>query len=284
MGSTQVQVFPYALSNREGKVTFSFVKNNPSYSGIHSKETPGKANIAELQVPCTTLDTILDKSSDCRLIKLDLEGAEFHALSGAAAILRKHEPFIVFENDLAQTALQYGYNEDDFFSAFHDWGYEIFDIFGTPLTREDWREGNIVFDNFIAAKRPDDIAFIRTTHPNLLFASLAEMSEVASNLTTSVLHIMQWIADGRRVVLFGAGNRAKLLLERFPIPIGAVVDNDREKWGQKLHGIEISDPRMLLACNAETCIVILSLFGDEIAVQLKSMGITTERILKMDIR
>ena len=51
-----------------------------------------------IKVEQTTLDNIINVDS-LKLIKVDVEGMEFEVLKGASNLIRKHRPYIYFEND-----------------------------------------------------------------------------------------------------------------------------------------------------------------------------------------
>ena len=282
---SNVIVMQKALSDSEGTVSFSFVKNNPSYSGFQVSDRLGNAEISEINVETVKLDSILEGEEACRLIKLDLEGAEFMALTGATKILQGLSPMVLFENDLKQTACRYGYERELFFDIFIRSGYRFFDISGSEVSALHWENQRPHFDNFIAVKRKEDLSFITERLPEVLASVLLEMNEVSVNLTKSIFTIMGWRAGKMRTVLFGAGNRAKLILEKCPLLFSYVVDNDSGKWGRKFCGMNVFSPQKLLdEKNAGVRIAVISLFGVEMERQLLDMGFPPDSILRLDIR
>lgn len=282
--SPTVTVIQKALSNADGSTRFIFVKNNPSYSGMQATDQLADAEQVELDVETTTIDGVLQQATACRLIKLDVEGAEFLALSGALATLENHAPLLILENDLKKTALRYGYTKEQFFSLFQKTGYRLFSITGAEVSEAVWESDEPRFDNFIAVKRPEDISFVQNRLSDLMFEVLLEMSEVQTELTNSIVTIMGWIAAGNTVALFGAGNRARLILENHAIPFSFAVDNDPGKAGTTVCGIPVVSPDRLKEGSADVKVVIVSLWGDEIKQQLLEMQLKPENILQITIR
>src|SRR5262249_25822552 len=100
-GHTNIEVVAEAIGSREGRATFSLVKGALAYSGLRLRDDlPSglETSVAAIEVTVTTLDSLLANSQRrVRLVKMDLEGGEYHALQGAASILKDHRPPVVFE-------------------------------------------------------------------------------------------------------------------------------------------------------------------------------------------
>ena len=94
------------------------------------------------------------------------------------------------------------------------------------------------------------------------------------------------ILESEQIVIFGCGRIGKSLysiLKKKNGNICAATDNDKEKWGKHLGKINIISPEVItekykgaLYCvaNAKYC--------DEIEKQLNGLGITSEKIIKID--
>ena len=75
------------------------------------------------------------------------------------------------------------------------------------------------------------------------------------------------------IVLFGAGNRARLITREFELPFKFAVDNDPIKWGKKINGIDIVDPSFLRPLVGQSVkIVVISLASHDIVGQLQNLG------------
>lgn len=80
--------------------------------------------------------------------------------------------------------------------------------------------------------------------------------------------------EGKKLVLFGAGNSGGCFIEQNPgLDIRAVADNDLAKQGGQFHGIEVIAPRRIgeLQCDA---IVITSVWSKGILEQLQTLGLS----------
>jgi FkbM family methyltransferase len=127
--------FEQALWNKAGEVlSFHYYPKKPGLSGL--VERNDVVAVHHLNVTTTTLDQAVDRP--VQLMKLDIEGAEYHALSAAERIMTHDKPIIIFENGRELTAKQYGYSSDDFFALFASRGYTVYSIAGMPLTPELW--------------------------------------------------------------------------------------------------------------------------------------------------
>jgi len=91
-------IYPFALSDHNGTTAFQHVRNAPAYSGIRKRDyATSHPDIEEITVEMRTLDSVIPPDQTVRLIKIDVEGAEFLVMKGALQTLRKHQPVVIFE-------------------------------------------------------------------------------------------------------------------------------------------------------------------------------------------
>jgi hypothetical protein len=92
---------------------------------------------------------------------MDLEGGEYHALQGAASLLKDHRPLVVFENGRESAARLYGYTRDDWFALLERVDLVVFDLFGRTFVPEHWRLPNVPWYFIGATRGSDDERFVR---------------------------------------------------------------------------------------------------------------------------
>ncbi|MCX6286313.1 MAG: FkbM family methyltransferase [Bacteroidetes bacterium] len=120
------KIYPYALSDHEGKSMFSFVRNASAYSGIR-KRTYNISNpvIEEIEVDVKRLDDVIPVETPVSFIKIDVEGGEFDVLKGARGTISRNKPFILFEFGIGASD-HYGTRPDDIFGLLvNDYGLKI---------------------------------------------------------------------------------------------------------------------------------------------------------------
>ncbi|MDD2964185.1 MAG: FkbM family methyltransferase [Bacteroidales bacterium] len=133
--SGRATILPFALSDQCGQTTFQYVKNAPAYSGIKKREyATSHPDIEEINVEMKTLDSIITNDMTVKLIKIDVEGAEYLVLKGALQTLRRHQPVVIFECGLGASDF-YGTQPEQIFDLLtRDAGLKIHLI-------NDWLKG-----------------------------------------------------------------------------------------------------------------------------------------------
>lgn len=124
--NSNVQLFDVALSNSNGSTTFNYVTSNPSYSGIKKRSYDRKGETdKEIEVKTARLDDFfLQQKTKIDFIKIDVEGAELDVLKGAAQLLARDQPVVVFECGLGGTDI-YQHTPAQLFQFFEALGYSI---------------------------------------------------------------------------------------------------------------------------------------------------------------
>lgn len=124
----RANIYPYALSNEEGKTYFHFVKNAPAYSGIKKRSYKTKSpEIEKIEVEKRTLDQVISSSVNIDFIKIDVEGGEFDVLKGAHRILSEHNPLLIFEFGNGASEF-YKAEPAEFYSFLDTYGYQIYTL------------------------------------------------------------------------------------------------------------------------------------------------------------
>ena len=114
----RVNIYPYALSDKDSETTFNIVKNDLAYSGIKKRKYAVKnPKIEEINVKLKLLDNIIPPNEKIDFIKIDVEGAEFNVLKGAKEILKKNKPYVIFEFGIGASDY-YDTNADEFYNFF----------------------------------------------------------------------------------------------------------------------------------------------------------------------
>ncbi len=97
-GDPLVTIYPTALYDQSGTTTFQHVLNAPAYSGIKKRKYDGKhVDINQITVETGLLDHFIPEGMDIDLLKIDVEGAEFRVMKGAAATFKRCKPIVIFE-------------------------------------------------------------------------------------------------------------------------------------------------------------------------------------------
>ena len=126
------QAFPHcavhevALGAQRAQATFQLVENDPAYSGLRQRiyDRPDP-QIRPITVEVYRLDDLLPPDLAVALIKLDIEGGEYHALRGASATIRRCRPLLIFEFG-RKTAGAYGVTPEMLFDLITvELGYQL---------------------------------------------------------------------------------------------------------------------------------------------------------------
>jgi FkbM family methyltransferase len=158
-----VTILNLAVSDKRGESEFTVFVGNSGYSGLMTRlDVPGSFTLKNIKVDTSTIDEILlgDEKRVC-LIKLDIEGGEYHAILGGFGIISRDRPIVLFENGLKETSELYGYSENSFFSLFLELKYRVFNCFGQEISSFNPNTSGATAWQFIAFPKEMSPALIR---------------------------------------------------------------------------------------------------------------------------
>lgn len=166
----QVELMQYAVTNEaiastQNEITFHRVCDSNGFSGIRQRtDIPATWTVEQITVPTTTLDRTIPADVPVSFIKIDVEGGDFHVMTGARRILEQHKPVVVFESGRQGSAELYGYTRDAFFEFFQAIDYRLYTFTGEVFDKHLWDADNVYWEVWAVHKDSPHIAFF---HNNL---------------------------------------------------------------------------------------------------------------------
>lgn len=121
-----VTVLPYAAWNKSGTATLHIASNNRGGSSLCEMANRESDETVQL----SRLDDLIPESviPRIRMIKIDVEGAEHHALQGLSKIFESNRDCVVVCEIDATNIDRLGGSAKDIFQLLREYGYEAFDI------------------------------------------------------------------------------------------------------------------------------------------------------------
>ena len=115
----------------------SIVSDNPERATLWQADASVSYR-AETTVPATTIDAMLaGEPGPLPFVKLDLEGADLLALTGATATLHRLRPVVAFENS-SRAPEMHGLSVADIAARLAALNYVPMDFLGQPMTEATW--------------------------------------------------------------------------------------------------------------------------------------------------
>jgi FkbM family methyltransferase len=92
------KVYPYALGESHGEITFHHVLRHPALSGRRRRvDLPPSEEVREERVVMETLDRLIPEDVSVAFVKIDVEGGELGVFRGGIRTLRRTRPVVAFE-------------------------------------------------------------------------------------------------------------------------------------------------------------------------------------------
>ena len=174
---TNVRIFQNAVGDQQkDEADFFFVPQGHPISSLrspanHPLMTEEVArSIVMTKVKMTTINAICESQglSNVRFMKMDIEGAEFHAMQGGDRLLNQSKPMIIFEFGFDETARNFDFSRDDFFSFFRSHGYNLFDLFGRRFDEMAWGQASVPWYLIAVGASSPDEEYIVNIHPQIV--------------------------------------------------------------------------------------------------------------------
>ncbi|MFJ6696936.1 FkbM family methyltransferase [Streptomyces sp. NPDC091272] len=126
----EVTVWQAAAAATAGRDSFVHVVSNPGYSGLRRRPYDrADETLVEIAVDTVRLDDVVPDGTRLDLVKVDVEGGEVGALRGAAELLRRQRPVVVFEHGGDHAMRDYGTTSDDLWALLvDDLGYTLYTL------------------------------------------------------------------------------------------------------------------------------------------------------------
>jgi FkbM family methyltransferase len=117
-----VEIYPFAIADKSRNVIFDSMQGNGVISDfdVNLESTPMR-----FVVRAMPLDQVLRDEESIHVLKMDVEGAEYMALRGAANTLKQHRPVIISEFSPAGLRNVSGVSGEEFLRLLIDEGYDI---------------------------------------------------------------------------------------------------------------------------------------------------------------
>jgi FkbM family methyltransferase len=126
-GFENVKVFDLMIGDKHGEAYLYVVSHS-----IHASAVSREKHSACIKRQISTIDDMIETGSipPPNVIKIDIEGGELAALSGASATIASYHPYIIFESDVNMD--RFGYTRKDVLDLIKATGpYDFFYIAGT---------------------------------------------------------------------------------------------------------------------------------------------------------
>jgi len=145
LNKPNIQIFNKAVGAIEGRTKFhdnQFSQTNSVLPSLQaSDEIWGKGlqttrNI--LKIEMVTLDHFMEMQqlSKIDILKLDVQGAEYNVLEGAANALKNGKITLIYLEIMTIACYEGQKRLDEIFALLHSFGYELFDFYNYSYTKE----------------------------------------------------------------------------------------------------------------------------------------------------
>ena len=191
-----IKLYPLATSWERG---FALLRPEIGSNGaLHPTDVEALLDPGCVVVPCDRLDNLVRDRVD--FIKIDVEGAEYLALSGGEDILRRDRPIVTSEFSLEMLGRISEINGSEYLQWMKNLGYQIFLLDRTTAQRHEVRDIDKLMADWGRIDRIEDLAFIPLTSWNPLTSSMLLFEMPLTELEVANGGSAALTADGLRLI------------------------------------------------------------------------------------
>lgn len=144
--------------------------------------------------------------------------------------------------------------------------------------------GNFYFLNFIFLASGQPHLFLWSVLFVSLTATVFHVSQSAVKQADAEVALQQVRSEGKKAVLFGAGEGAAQFIAGFrnrDVEIAYVCDNNESRWGSTFFGASIRDPEAIADEGEGVVVFIASEWASEIRSQVYGYGVPAEQVVSL---
>ncbi len=139
------QVAAYS-NDSSGTLHFRADELNDNFGSMFLSERPQDGHLCRMTVPRAPLDDVVPEGLRIDVVKMDVEGAEVHALRGMSRILESYHPILIIEMN-EQCLIRSGSTAEELLCLLEGFGYVLREIAtdsGFLLSHPRWRDRHAV--------------------------------------------------------------------------------------------------------------------------------------------
>lgn len=155
-GRSNINIFPLALSNQKGTLTFNYYPNQILFSSIYTHFSAREAQAVNVTAIDGDSFCVENNISEIDFLKLDVEGAEHLVLKGFKKMLEAQK-IRVIQFEYGIVSIDSKFLLKDYFDLLTPFGYVLGKIYPNyvDFSPYHWTAENFIGPNYVAVRKSD---------------------------------------------------------------------------------------------------------------------------------